>query len=460
MKATRLSLVLIVVAAVCLAPLDGRAQSDRRLTSNSSRNADRKEPLLLRNLFGRLKAQQAPAPQAVSEPATGQLTQPETETLPASARAALAAVSVGVKPDLGAGSSPGASSPSQSVATAINKIKAQSNSEVVASASKALDGNKEELRTLARTVEGDRSKVVAEGKKWLKDPEVASTAREALEMVGRPESAEKKVTASSLEEMKRAASRAVSEGKHLLADNPDMAAQGKQLLKETKGMLGEDKVKDLKGAVPDLENKLNQIKATTVVPSAASIPAGPLPPWVDPKLPLMRDPVVEKIPRRDVQPAEMTKITAEFAKFDANTNVVTFEEDVELCHNQFDLKCQVLVAELKPGKEGAPPDPNMAKAQAAAGGIRKATAKGFVIIQKMSADGKVQVAKSREAVYDAETEDVILSDYPQLQDGPNLILGVENTTKIFLRKNGKYEVRGRHECEIVPEKGGLNSLKR
>lgn len=417
-----------------------------------SRNGERKEPLLLRNLFGKKRtvpqaSADAPAAAPQTDPGAAEGQPMVSEVLP-----------TGGQPIAVPEAAPGLST-SESVAEAISKLAGDPGRDALSAASKVLDQNKTELKTLARSAEGDPSKLLTEGKKLLQDPELTASARQALEAVTKPGAQGAKVPASSLADMKQLAEKVagdpglVASGKKLLSENPELVAGGKELLKENKALWEPENVQGLMDKLPQVRSQIAQAKVPAVIPAAAAIPSGPLPPWVGAGVPAPRDPVADPIPRPEVPPEQVTRITANFAKFDANTSVVTFEENVELKHQDFNLSCQVLVAELKPGREGLQQDPGLAKAQAAAGAIRRATATGYVIIQKISPDGKIQVAKSRQAVYDAETGDVILSDYPQLQSGKNLISGEEQTTKIYLRKNGEYQVKGRAEYEVVPEGG-------
>ncbi|MEQ1842411.1 MAG: LptA/OstA family protein, partial [Verrucomicrobiales bacterium] len=145
------------------------------------------------------------------------------------------------------------------------------------------------------------------------------------------------------------------------------------------------------------------------------------------------------------------------------TNVVTFEGNVELDHVEFKMTCDILVAELNNPEKGAKaavtgqavtgqavPDAAGAGAAArvASGGIRTATATGYVVIEKLTTEGS-QVAKSRKTVYDASTGIVTLSDFPVLDDGKNLVRGKESWTKILLSPDGKYQVDGPATYELV-----------
>jgi lipopolysaccharide export system protein LptA len=189
------------------------------------------------------------------------------------------------------------------------------------------------------------------------------------------------------------------------------------------------------------------------------------------QVPMPVDPLPNRIPRPEaVGAVKPTRITAGFAAFDANTNKVTFEENVELDHVEFKLTCDVLVAELnstekdeKGGKSATPPGeakaqaegPQAAAARVSAGGLRRAKATGYVVIEKLTPEGS-QVAKSRMTEYDAETGIVTLSEYPVLDDGKNLVKGKEAWTKILMSPDGKYEVKGPATFELVTS---ANQLK-
>ena len=137
----------------------------------------------------------------------------------------------------------------------------------------------------------------------------------------------------------------------------------------------------------------------------------------------------------------MTRITADESQFDANSNIVTFEGNVELDNHDFDLTCDTLEVYM-PKKEEGQVAANPAE-DAAKGGIDKAIARGYVVIEKLKPDGTLQVAIARRAVYDAVTGNIVLTDFPQLQDGPNLIKGKTEATRIYLRPNsGEYDVKG------------------
>jgi lipopolysaccharide export system protein LptA len=168
-------------------------------------------------------------------------------------------------------------------------------------------------------------------------------------------------------------------------------------------------------------------------------------------VPAPTDLLPNRIPRPQLDPSTPpTRITAESSSFDTTSNVVTFEGNVELDHPEFDMTCDILVAELhsaaadaagKPGESGL-------GRQGTVSGIRTATASGYVVIEKLTPEGR-QVAKSRKTVYDAATGIVTLSDFPVLDDGKNLVRGREAWTKILLSPDGKYKVDGPATFELV-----------
>lgn len=194
----------------------------------------------------------------------------------------------------------------------------------------------------------------------------------------------------------------------------------------------------------------------TKLPREKELPPLPLPSVADTDVPAPAEPVLLPAPKPVAQPDTATRIAAEYAKFDPNTNVLTYEENVELVHGEFNLQCQVLVAELTPAhpldRSGAYPTVPFER-------VRRAIAKGYVIVRRVAPGGRMQVAKSREAIYDGESGDIVLSDFPQLQDGKDLIQAAERTTKIYLRKTGKYEVKGPAEYKSLPEEPRVPEAK-
>lgn len=72
-----------------------------------------------------------------------------------------------------------------------------------------------------------------------------------------------------------------------------------------------------------------------------------------------------------------------------------------------------------------------------------------VVIIKHDAEGKTKIGKCRNAYYDGKTGDMILRDWPQVQDGDNVIIAAEASCVMTLTKDGKFHVKGRTRSEIV-----------
>ena len=109
-------------------------------------------------------------------------------------------------------------------------------------------------------------------------------------------------------------------------------------------------------------------------------------------------------------------------------------------------------------KAGTPPD--VTPAAAAAGlsakpgdpddGVEKAIAKGkMVTIEKKDEEGKVKIGKARHATFDGKTKDIILRDWPQVQDGQNVIIATSASTTMVLTQAGKLVVQGPARTDIV-----------
>lgn len=79
-----------------------------------------------------------------------------------------------------------------------------------------------------------------------------------------------------------------------------------------------------------------------------------------------------------------------------------------------------------------------------------------VVITKRDADGKTKIGKCRNAYYDGATGDMILRDWPQVQDGGNIIVAIESTTVMTLTKDGKFKVKGRTRTDLA---GGSSPAK-
>jgi lipopolysaccharide transport protein LptA len=123
--------------------------------------------------------------------------------------------------------------------------------------------------------------------------------------------------------------------------------------------------------------------------------------------------------------------------FDSAGKVAVFLGDVEVKDPQFDLKANRLTIYL--AKEG--------------GGLDRAEADGsVVIVSKRAGDagssGAASRGKAHKAVYDAKTGDITLIGWPQVQQGINLHVASEETTRMVLNRDGRMKTYGRSRTII------------
>ncbi len=97
-----------------------------------------------------------------------------------------------------------------------------------------------------------------------------------------------------------------------------------------------------------------------------------------------------------------------------------------------------------------------AAADQKAGGLQKAIAEGNVVINqdKTDANGNVEhdVAHAKKALYDTDTGDVTLYGKPDVQQGGNHVIALDETTIIILNRSGHMTVHGPHK--VVLENSG------
>ncbi len=180
------------------------------------------------------------------------------------------------------------------------------------------------------------------------------------------------------------------------------------------------------------------------------------------------------------KPADHTTIDAESSTMDTKNSVATFTGNVDVRSPQFHLTTDgdfevhmkkqpkpKPAPEAKPGDDKKPdgkaapaPAPTPTPADAANAlsakpgspdsGVELAIARGkMVVIEKKDADGKTKIGKCRHATYEGKSGDILLRDWPQVQDGQNLIIATDATTRMVLTKDGHLKVIGRARTDIV-----------
>ena len=109
------------------------------------------------------------------------------------------------------------------------------------------------------------------------------------------------------------------------------------------------------------------------------------------------------------------------------------------------------------GAPAAPGKPAPAAPDQKASGLEKAIAEGNVLIiqDKKDADGKIQhgVGHAQTAFYDATTGDVTLVGRPDIQQGENLCISLDDSTVMILNREGRIRVHGPSKS-VLAETGG------
>ena len=180
-------------------------------------------------------------------------------------------------------------------------------------------------------------------------------------------------------------------------------------------------------------------------------------------------------------PTEITSTKG--VTFDENSRMGVFTGDVRVKDPQFNLVADKLTIYLKkdkttssaPGPQTAKPaasgsNSQVAKSGTAApsngkstedsplgGGLERAIAEGHVVItqDKPAEDGgepKHYVGKASKADYDSKTGDVVLTGWPQIQQGINTQVATEEGTVMVLNRDGRLKTTG--GCHTVIQDQG------
>ncbi len=139
------------------------------------------------------------------------------------------------------------------------------------------------------------------------------------------------------------------------------------------------------------------------------------------------------------KPGRTTEITAEKgAQFDAEARIAIFTGSVEVKDPQFRMKADKLTVYLD-------------KEQ---GGLDRAEGEGNVVIinEKPGTDnaGKPVTSrgKSERANYDPKTGEVTLIGWPQIEQGINLHVAADASTRMILNNDGRMRTIGRSKTVI------------
>jgi hypothetical protein len=84
--------------------------------------------------------------------------------------------------------------------------------------------------------------------------------------------------------------------------------------------------------------------------------------------------------------------------------------------------------------------------------IESADARGKMVnVQKKGVDGRIKAGVGRHIIYDGNTGIITLKEWPQVQDGPNLIIATEESTVMVLDQNNHLDVHGKSVTKLMPE---------
>ena len=187
--------------------------------------------------------------------------------------------------------------------------------------------------------------------------------------------------------------------------------------------------------------------------------------------PLNTKPLLEKPPGKKEKSEGQTEITADAAEFNNKTHIAIFIGSVIVKNPEFNVVCDKLTAYLKHDEKPAPapgdkpkvatPAPESGAAPKSKGGLEKAVAemsgKGKVVItqDKAEVDGSTShsIGKAEKAVYNAVTGEVTLTGWPEVKQGPNTGVAVEEGTVMIMTRDGKMRTEKGRTKFIIQDSG-------
>lgn len=133
-----------------------------------------------------------------------------------------------------------------------------------------------------------------------------------------------------------------------------------------------------------------------------------------------------------------TEITAaQESSFDSEKNIAEFAGRVKVRDPQFTLTCDKLKVTLSPSRKG----------------IALAEARGNVVIVQEKADPKSDtpkaIGRAGEVTYKPDSGEVVMRDWPSIQQGINNQVATEQSTVMFLRPSGQSHTVGGSKTVIT-----------
>jgi lipopolysaccharide export system protein LptA len=239
---------------------------------------------------------------------------------------------------------------------------------------------------------------------------------------------------------------------------------------KTKAMLTAPETAEMRAKAMQAAQALIQSNSAATTPAQPSpgtpvvetppLPAGPQP---QPLQPLNLD----EAPKTSKGQIVITARKSAF--FDANRGYGMYVGNVRARHPQMYIECEELelymvkqeggvLGESKPKPAPAAPaardsdilaQPSK-KAGAQGGNIDRADARGpMVLIEKMSAEGELQVGHCKHLIYDGKTGNSTLLDWPQVQAGNKLHKATEPGCVMVIDQKGLLTTTGGHQTIIL-----------
>ena len=193
----------------------------------------------------------------------------------------------------------------------------------------------------------------------------------------------------------------------------------------------------------------------------AQVTPAPAPPGIsDPSGIPAPVPLTPRYEKQKGSSSEMMEIEADSSVMDNEKRLITFSGNVIVTEPRFTMTGDNLEVWMndETNLDGSPAANAAAGADENAPPFKRAIATGGMVeIEKIGADGKVQIAKARKADYDAATGDIVLTGGPPtLQSGSGFVNPSSPDAVIILRADGNHQLKGgtgRTKIEI-PLKGG------
>jgi len=136
--------------------------------------------------------------------------------------------------------------------------------------------------------------------------------------------------------------------------------------------------------------------------------------------------------------------------------VIIFNDKVRITSSDTIILCDKLIVYMLPEKDAEGKEKETDAGGLGGGSIDRAVASGAeVVVRQQKPDGSVRLAKARKATY-YNNGDVVLEDFPQVQDGLDFTIATERSTVITLPgdKSKKAIAKGPNKTRImVPSEG-------